>query len=382
MKGFYTSESVGNGQPDRLCDVIADSILDACLEQDKESRVACEVMVKDNNVILGGEITTNAQINLEEIVKNTLLRVGYTYTPKVINLISKQSKDVALGVDDGGAGDQGVMIGYACLETNEYFPLAQAIANSLIRRVEELRETLGFAKPDMKSQVTIDYQTYEKPYVKTIVLSVQTIPNVNLLTIKDVLYEKIVLPVLERYKGRIYDKEIEEFLFNTTGKFEVGGPEADTGVTGRKQPVDAYGTYAPLGGGAICGKDATKVDRSAAYLCRFIAKNIVAAGLLTDCTVQMSYAIGLARCLSFDICTNDKVDPALVIELENFIMSEIDMKPKAIIERFDLKRPLYVKWSNLGSFGQAHKCGVDVPWEQIDADLQAKLKKFKEEKFN
>lgn len=379
MKGFYTSESVGNGQPDKLCDIIADSILDACLEQDEYSRVACEVLVKGENVVLGGEITTKATIDLEKIVKDTIAKIGYTYTPKVTNLINKQSADVALGVDNGGAGDQGVMIGYACVETDEFFPLAHSIAHALIRRVQELAPTLEFTKPDMKSQVTIDYETYNKPYIKTIVLSVQTIPGVNLLTLKDIMLEKIVKPVLARYKDRVYDKELEEFLFNTTGKFEIGGPEADAGVTGRKQPVDCYGTYAPCGGGAICGKDATKVDRSGAYLCRWIAKNIVAAGILKDCTVQISYAIGLTRALSFDITSTDDIDPEIIEKLEELLWKNLDMKPKSIIERFNLRRPLFVKWSEVGSFGMAHKNGVDVPWEQVDPKFQEQLKKFKEE---
>ncbi len=379
MKGIYTSESVGSGQPDKFCDVIADAILDACLEQDEYSRVACEILVKNENVILGGEITTKANIDYEKVVQDTIKKVGYDYVPKVTNLIKTQSVDVALGVDHGGAGDQGVMIGYACSETDELFPLAHSIAHALIRRVQAMAPTLEFTKPDMKAQVSIDYHTYEKPYIKNVILSVQTIPGVNMLVAKELMYEKIVKPVIEKYKDFIHDMEMEEFLFNTTGKFEIGGPEADTGVTGRKQPVDAYGTYAPSGGGAICGKDATKVDRSGAYMCRWLAKNIVASGILKECTVQVSYAIGLVRALSFDIISTDDIDMKFLMKLEDYVLTLVDLKPKSIIEKFGLRRPLFSKWSEVGSFGLSNKNGVDVPWEQIDMEFVEKLRKFKDE---
>lgn len=379
MKGIYTSESVGSGQPDKLCDVIADAILDACLEQDENSRVACEILVKNENVILSGEITTKAKIDYDKVVADTIRKIGYTYVPKVTNLITNQSGDVALGVNSGGAGDQGVMIGYACDETDELFPLAHSIAHALIRRVQLMAPTLEFTKPDMKSQVTVDYHTYDKPYIKTVVLSVQTIPGVNMLVAKELMYEKIVKPVLAKYKNIVHDKEIEEFLFNTTGKFEFGGPMADAGVTGRKQVVDSYGIYAPIGGGALCGKDATKVDRSAAYMCRWIAKNIVASGILKECIVQVSYAIGLKRALSFDIISTDDVSVDFMMKLEEYVLTLIDLKPRAIIEKFGLRRPLYSKWSDVGSFGLSNKNGVDVPWELIDLEFVEKLRNFKKE---
>jgi len=372
---LFTSEAVSIGHPDHLCDKISDSILDACLEQDEKSRVACETLAKDNNIVLAGEITTTAKIDVEKIVKNTVKEIGYTYDPKVINLLSKQSPDIAQGVDIGGAGDQGIMFGYANSETPEYMPLAITMAHDLVRIATALRKNGNFkcAGPDMKSQVTLDYTEKNNTKIDTILMSIQHSENYNEQEFKDFIKNEIMYKVAEKYN---LNKDFR-ILINPTGKFVIGGPEGDAGLTGRKIIVDTYGGYAPHGGGAFSGKDPTKVDRSAAYVARYLAKNIVASGIAKECLIQLSYAIGVREPISIHLdCKGTNVVPEeKIIET---IYDEFDLSPNGIIEKLDLRKTIYSNTCNGGHFGRKYLDGnkqIECPWERLDSvEIFEKLK--------
>ncbi len=366
-KYYFTSEAVSIGHPDHVCDMISDSILDECLKQDKYSRVACETMAKNDFIILSGEITTNAKVDVEKIVKDTVKRIGYTYTPRVLNLLSKQSPDIAQGVDIGGAGDQGIMFGYANKETPEYMPLAITMAHKLIRLATDLREEgkFKYAMPDMKSQVTLEYENGKAKRVDTMLMSIQHLANFNEKEFKDFIKNEIMIKVAKEYNLNTDFK----VLINPTGKFVIGGPEGDAGLTGRKIIVDTYGGYAPHGGGAFSGKDPTKVDRSAAYMVRYLAKNIVASGIADECLLQLSYAIGVAEPISIfiDCKGTNKVDNDKIIKA---IYDNFDLSPKGIIEKLELRNPVYRETCNGGHFGRRYldkDKKIECTWEKLDS---------------
>lgn len=372
---LFTSEAVSIGHPDHVCDMISDSILDECLKQDKNSRVACETMAKDEFVILAGEITTNAKINVEEIAKKVIKEIGYTYTPRVLNLLQKQSPDIAQGVDIGGAGDQGIMFGYANSETEEFTPLAITMAHDLVKLATDLRKRgeFKYAGPDMKSQVTIEYQEGKAKRINTMLMSVQHKENYNDKEFKSYIKTEIMDKVAKKYNLNIDFK----VLINPTGKFVIGGPEGDAGLTGRKIIVDTYGGYAPHGGGAFSGKDPTKVDRSAAYMARYLAKNIVASGLAKECLLQLSYAIGVAQPISIyiDCKGTNIVDISKIIEA---IYNNFDLSPRGIIEKLELQNPIYKNTCNGGHFGRRYLDDdkkIECTWEKTDSiDIFKKLK--------
>jgi S-adenosylmethionine synthetase len=372
---LFTSESVSEGHPDKVADQISDAVLDAILAQDKTSRVAAETLVKDNMVVLAGEITTGARVNFSEVVRKTIKRIGYndptigfdTHTCTVIVAYGEQSPNIAQGVDEGrgldldqGAGDQGLMFGYACDETPQLMPLAIHLAHRLVERQSEIRRDgrLSWLRPDAKSQVTIKYVDNKPDSIETVVLSTQHQPGLTHKQIEEAVIEQIIKPVLPKnlIKGQI------KYLVNPTGSFEIGGPKGDCGLTGRKIIVDTYGGSAPHGGGAFSGKDPSKVDRSAAYAARYVAKNIVAAGLATKCLVQVSYAIGVARPTSVMVTTHGtgKISDDKLSEL---VQKHFDLRPKGIIQMLDLLRPIYEKTAAYGHFGR------DEPgftWEATD----------------
>jgi len=372
---LFTSESVSEGHPDKVADQISDAVLDAILAQDKTSRVAAETLVKDNMVVLAGEITTGARVNFSEVVRKTIKRIGYndptigfdTHTCTVIVAYGEQSKDIAQGVDEGrgldldqGAGDQGLMFGYACDETPQLMPLAIHLAHRLVERQSEIRRDgrLSWLRPDAKSQVTIKYVDNKPDSIETVVLSTQHQPGLTHKQIEEAVIEQIIKPVLPKnlIKGQV------KYLVNPTGSFEIGGPKGDCGLTGRKIIVDTYGGSAPHGGGAFSGKDPSKVDRSAAYAARYVAKNVVAAGLATRCLVQVSYAIGVAKPTSVMVTTygTGKISDEKLSEL---VLKHFDLRPKGIIQMLDLLRPIYEKTAAYGHFGR------DEPgftWEATD----------------
>ncbi len=368
FRRLFTSEAVSIGHPDHVCDMISDSILDACLREDKYSRVACETMVKGDFVILAGEITTKANINVEEIAKKVIKNIGYTYTPRVLNLLQKQSQDIALGTNDdvGGAGDQGIMFGFANSETPQYMPLAITMAHELVKLATDLRKSGKFlwAGPDMKSQVTLDY-TQKQVKVDTILMSIQHDANYDEDKFKKYIVEHIMKVVARKYKLN----EDFNILINPTGRFVIGGPEGDAGLTGRKIIVDTYGGYAPHGGGAFSGKDPTKVDRSAAYMARYLSKNIVASKIASECLIQLSYAIGVAQPISISVnCKGtNKVDEEKIIKA---IYENFDLSPKGIIEKLNLRTPVYSNSCNGGHFGREYldeKKLVECCWEKLDS---------------
>lgn len=367
IRNLFTSEAVSIGHPDHVCDMISDSILDSCLKQDKNARVACETMAKDEFIILSGEISTTANIDVEQIAKNTIKRIGYTYTPRVLNLLSKQSPDIAQGVDIGGAGDQGIMFGYATTETPEYMPLAITMAHDLIKLATKLREEGKFlyAGPDMKSQVTLAYEEGETTTVDTMLMSIQHTEDYNEKEFKNFIQNEIMVKVAEKYHLNSDFK----VLINPTGKFVIGGPEGDAGLTGRKIIVDTYGGYAPHGGGAFSGKDPTKVDRSAAYMARYLAKNIVASGIAKECLIQLSYAIGVAQPISIyvDCKETNQVEEEKIIQA---IYHHFDLSPKGIIEKLQLCNPIYSETCNGGHFGRKYldqNNKIECSWEQLDS---------------
>ncbi|HKC54006.1 MAG TPA: methionine adenosyltransferase [Burkholderiales bacterium] len=372
---LFTSESVSEGHPDKVADQISDAVLDAILTQDKTSRVAAETLVKDNMVVLAGEITTGARVNFSEVVRKTVKRIGYndptigfdTHTCTVIVAYGEQSKDIAQGVDEGkgldldqGAGDQGLMFGYACDETPQLMPLPIYLAHRLVERQSEVRRDgrLPWLRPDAKSQVTIKYTDGKPDSIETVVLSTQHQPGLTHKQIEEAVIEQIIKPVLPKnlVKGQI------KYLVNPTGSFEIGGPKGDCGLTGRKIIVDTYGGSAPHGGGAFSGKDPSKVDRSAAYAARYVAKNVVAAGLATKCLVQVSYAIGVAKPTSVMVTTygTGKISDE---KLSALVLKHFDLRPKGIIQMLDLLRPIYEKTAAYGHFGRDEP---EFTWEATD----------------
>jgi len=372
---FFTSESVSEGHPDKVADQISDAILDAILAQDKHSRVAAETLCNTGLVVLAGEITTQANVDYIQVARDTIKRIGYDNTEygidyrgcAVLVAYDKQSRDIAQGVDaahddnlDQGAGDQGLMFGYACDETPELMPLPIHLAHRLVERQANLRRDgrLNWLRPDAKSQVTIRYVNGRPFAIDTVVLSTQHAPDIELSTLREAVIEEIIKPVLppELIKGDI------KFLVNPTGRFVIGGPQGDCGLTGRKIIVDTYGGAAPHGGGAFSGKDPSKVDRSAAYAGRYVAKNIVAAGLAERCLIQVSYAIGVARPTSVMVNTygTGRVSDA---EITQLVLDHFDLRPKGIIQMLDLLRPICEKSAAYGHFGREEP---EFTWEATD----------------
>ncbi len=364
---LFTSESVTEGHPDKIADHISDAILDAILSQDPTARVACETLVTTGLAVVAGEITTKATVNYKQIIRETIEEIGYdnaeygydANTCSVIDAIGTQSPDISQGVDTGGAGDQGLMFGYACNETPELMPMPIQMAHNLTRKLSEVRRdgTIPYLRPDGKSQVSIEYRDGRPFRVEAVVLSTQT-ADVDIDTIRKDIREKVIDAVIP---ADLRD-ENTKYHINPTGRFVVGGPMGDAGVTGRKIIVDTYGGYAPHGGGAFSGKDPTKVDRSAAYMARYIAKNVVAAGLADKCTVQLAYAIGVAEPVSVLIDTHGTGtiddDRIAAIVRENFALN-----PKGIIETLDLQRPIYKMTARFGHFGRTHD---EFSWEKTD----------------
>jgi S-adenosylmethionine synthetase len=368
MSYLFTSESVSEGHPDKVADQISDAVLDALLAQDPNSRVACETFVTTGLAVIGGEITTKAYIDLQQIARSVINRIGYTKAEYmfdgnscgVLNAIHSQSPDIAMGVDTGGAGDQGMMFGYASNETPEYMPATLVYSHKLVQELAHIRRNetnlMPYLRPDAKSQVTIEYEGRQIKRVHTIVVSTQHDPNVTQAQITSDIKEHVIPRVIP---ADLMDKDTIIHV-NPTGNFEIGGPHGDTGLTGRKIIVDTYGGKAPHGGGAFSGKDPSKVDRSAAYAARHVAKNIVAAGLAKECTVQVAYAIGVAQPVSINVTTHGsgKIGDD---ELADIVMKNVDLTPKGIITRLDLKRPIYQATAAYGHFGRN-----EFSWEQLD----------------
>lgn len=369
-KNLFTSESVSEGHPDKLCDQISDAILDECLRQDKYSRVACECFATTNLLVIGGEITTNAKVDYEAVARDVMRRIGYTSedlgidadTCEIKVVMDTQSSDIALGtnVEVGGAGDQGIMFGYATNETETYMPLPISMAHELVRYASELRHngTFKYARPDMKSQVTIDYTDEKNPKVDTILMSIQHDPDFNEEEFKTFIKEKIMKEIVRKH----HMNEDYKVFINPTGRFVIGGPHGDTGLTGRKIIVDTYGGMARHGGGAFSGKDPSKVDRSAAYITRYIAKNIVAAGLCDRIEIQLSYAIGVKDPTSVHVDTygTGKVADEVILDA---IKKEFDLTPQGIINTLDLLNPIYGPTAAYGHFGRTD---VEFPWEKLN----------------
>ena len=379
---LFTSESVTEGHPDKICDRISDAVLDAILEQDPMARVACETFVTTGVITVMGEITTTAYVDIEKIARECVCDIGYDRgkygfdgrTCGVLTAVHGQSPDIALGVDrcqedkegqmtDGlntGAGDQGMMFGYACTETKELMPLPISLAHKLSRRLTEVRKngTLKYLRPDGKTQVTVAYEDGKPVSVETVVVSSQHSPDVTLEQIREDIIREVITPIIPADML----KDDTKIFVNPTGRFVVGGPAGDTGLTGRKIIVDTYGGTASHGGGAFSGKDPTKVDRSASYAARYVAKNIVAAGLAERCQVQIAYAIGVATPVSVNVDTygTAKVDET---KIEEAVKAIFDLRPAAIIKTFDLRRPIYANYSAYGHMGRED---IDTPWERTD----------------
>ena len=371
MSFFFTSESVSEGHPDKVCDAISDGILDAIIAKDPNARVACETFVTTGLVLVGGEITTEAYIEVPDVVRATVKKIGYTSADykfdsescSVLNAIHSQSPDIAMGVDKGGAGDQGMMFGFACDQTPELMPMPIMYAHKLVKKLADIRKgyngIMPYLRPDAKSQVTIEYDDNKNPVrVDTIVVSTQHDADASQTKIKEDVIEQVIKNVVP---AEFFDNKTKVFV-NPTGRFEIGGPHGDSGLTGRKIIVDTYGGWAPHGGGAFSGKDPSKVDRSAAYAARHIAKNIVAAKLAKECLVQVAYAIGIAEPVSIYVDTKGTgVIPDS--EISKMITKEVDLTPKGIIERLRLRRPIYQKTSAYGHFGRTES---EFSWEQLD----------------
>ena len=381
-KWLFTSESVTEGHPDKVCDAISDAILDAILEKDKDARVACETFVSTGLILVAGEITTNCYVDIPKIARETVKEIGYTRakygfdadTCSVLTAINEQSPDIAMGVnkalehrgngedelDKIGAGDQGMMFGFACNETEELMPLPIALAHELSRQLTKVRKdgSLKYLRPDGKTQVTIEYEGDKPIRVENIVVSTQHSPDVDLETIEKDIREYVIKPIVPE---NMIDENTKYYV-NPTGRFVIGGPMGDAGLTGRKIIVDTYGGYGRHGGGAFSGKDPTKVDRSAAYAARYVAKNIVAAGIADKCEIGLAYAIGVARPLSIYVDTfgTGKIADS---EIENLVQKYFDLRPAAIIKDLDLLRPIYKAISSYGHFGRKD---LDLPWEKTD----------------
>lgn len=368
-KLLFTSESVSEGHPDKICDQVSDAVLDAVLTDDPMSRVACECYASTGLIVVGGEITTETYIDLPQLVRKVIREIGYTKAEyrfdsescAVINVINRQSPDIAMGVDTGGAGDQGMMFGYAINETPELMPAALMYSHKLMHTIADIRknspEKMPYLRPDAKAQVTLEYnEDGSIKRVDTVVISTQHDPDVEQETIISDVHKYVINDVIPLH---LLDDETH-YHINPTGRFEIGGPHGDTGLTGRKIIVDTYGGKAPHGGGAFSGKDPTKVDRSAAYATRHLAKNIVASGIAHECTIQVSYAIGVAKPVSLLVNTHGtgKVPDKAI---SDFILNTIDMTPKGIIERLNLRRPIYRPSAAYGHFGR------DIfPWEELN----------------
>lgn len=365
MQKLFTSESVGRGHPDKLCDQISDAILDEYLKLDPQAKVAIETVASGNIIFVAGEVQSKADIYAVEIIVNILKSLDYfTSNTSIVTDIRRQSPDISQGVnldnDEIGAGDQGIMFGYATNETKNYMPLAITLAHELVKKAEELRvsQEFKFAKADMKSQVTLDYSNPKQTRVETILMSIQHSEKYIESEFKDFIKNKIIKPVLEEYNLELPNK----ILINPTGKFVIGGPIGDTGLTGRKIIVDTYGGASRHGGGAFSGKDATKVDRSGAYAARWVAKNLVAANLADQVEIQLSYAIGIAKPVSILIETfeTEKVSKDIIYQIVNKLF---DLTPKGIIRDLDLRKPIYSKTAYFGHFG---RLDIDLPWERLN----------------
>ena len=370
---LFTSESVSEGHPDKMADQISDAVLDSILKDDPESRVAVETMVKTGMAIIAGEVRTNTYVDLEDVVRKVITDIGYDNSDvgfdgnncAVLNAIGKQSGDIAMGVDasetkDVGAGDQGLMFGYATDESDALMPAPIHFSHLLVKKQADVRKnnTLPWLRPDAKSQLTFKYENGKPVSIDAVVLSTQHSPNVSLSDLKDGVIEEIIKPVLPE---RWIHKDTK-FHFNPTGQFIIGGPVGDCGLTGRKIIVDTYGGMARHGGGAFSGKDPTKVDRSAAYAGRYVAKNIVASGLAENCEIQISYAIGVSEptSISIDTYNTGKLEDSVIA---NIVKEEFDLRPRGLIEMLDLKRPIYQKTAAYGHFGRDD---IDLPWEKTD----------------
>ncbi len=375
-KHLFTSESVTEGHPDKLCDQISDAILDAIYEKDPNGRVACETMVTTGLAIVAGEITTACYVEIPKIVRNTIKEIGYTsavygfdyHTCGVITSVQEQSPDIAMGVDTGGAGDQGMMFGYATDETKDMMPLSINLAHKLTYRLAEVRKkgVLNYLRPDGKSQVTVEYNEKGPKRIDSIVVSAHHDHRIKLSQIKKDVKRLVIEPVIPK---RMLDKKTEIYV-NPTGRFEVGGPQGDTGVTGRKIIVDTYGGVGSHGGGAFSGKDPSKVDRSASYMARYLAKNVVAAGMAKRCEIQLAYAIGVAEPVSVMVNTHGtgKISD---IKIQKLLWENFDLTPRGIISTLKLRRPIYKETAAYGHFGRS-----GFTWEETDrADLLAKKSK-------
>ncbi len=380
MSHLFTSESVSEGHPDKVCDALSDAVLDALLAQDRHSRVACECFVTTGLVMVGGEVTTNAYVDIQSIARNTVREIGYTKAEyrfdadscSVISSIHAQSQDIARGVDTGGAGDQGMMFGYANNETPEFMPMPIMYAHKLVARLAEIRKKtpklMPYLRPDAKSQVTIEYHGRTPARVEAVVISTQHDADASQKRIREDVINHVIKKVIPR---ELLDAKTKYFV-NPTGRFEIGGPHGDSGLTGRKIIVDTYGGRAPHGGGAFSGKDPSKVDRSAAYASRHLAKNIVASGLAKECQIQVAYAIGVAEPVSIYVNTfgTGEVPDA---QISRILRQEVDMTPRGIIKRLDLLRPIYRKTASYGHFGRSER---EFTWEKLDLVkmLQAAVK--------
>lgn len=366
---LFTSESVSEGHPDKICDQVSDAVLDAVLAADPTGRVACECFATTGLIVVGGEITTTTYIDLPTLVRGVIRDIGYTKAEyrfdcdscAVVNVINRQSPDIAMGVDTGGAGDQGMMFGYACTETEELMPAAIVYSHNLVNKLSDIRKNhsalMPYLRPDAKAQVTVEYDgNGDVIRVDTVVVSTQHDGGVSQQQIINDVMNHVIKPMIP---AKYLDANTK-YHINPTGKFEIGGPHGDTGLTGRKIIVDTYGGKAPHGGGAFSGKDPTKVDRSAAYAARHLAKNIVAAGLAKECTIQVSYAIGVAQPVSLRVDTHGTGKVAEQA-ISDYILKNIDMTPAGIIHRLNLRRPIYRETAAYGHFGRGH-----FPWEELN----------------